>query len=149
MNVFRSVVTILLLAVVSSPGFNAAQTTPPAEAASPTPAPIERRDSGVQPTHQGSVLGQVYDAVTGAPVAGAVVTVQEQGEFREDARKPCLTDEAGRYTSQAGIGRVSQNLDIGRLLSARLRTTCPRTERSYAALTHGPASFVAWVSQAR
>lgn len=79
-----------------------------------------KRDAGIEPTHRGEVLGQVYDIQTGLPIEGARIVIQEDGVFPDAGRRSNQTDLTGRYQASAAIGRVSQNLDIGRLLNTGL-----------------------------
>jgi tetratricopeptide (TPR) repeat protein len=78
------------------------------------------KDTAVQSTSWGQVTGQVYDAQTGAPLQGASVAVQDEGVFADSGKTVGHTDAAGRYKCAAIIGRVSENLDVGRLLSTGL-----------------------------
>ncbi len=79
-----------------------------------------RKDAAVEPTHWGSVVGRVYDAGTGEPLADTKVSVQHEGQFDVEKRAVCQTSATGSYACQAILGRVSSNVDVGRLLSTSL-----------------------------
>jgi tetratricopeptide (TPR) repeat protein len=75
------------------------------------------KDKAVEPTDWGKVIGQVYDARTGNPIANAAVSIQQDGEFAASGHGAGKTDAMGRYQCEAMLGRVSSNLDVGRLLN--------------------------------
>jgi tetratricopeptide (TPR) repeat protein len=75
-------------------------------------------DSSIDPTSWGRVSGQIYDTMSGLPIAGAKVSIYQAGSFASDGKTTGVTDAAGRYTCQALIGRASSNLDIGRALNS-------------------------------
>lgn len=77
-------------------------------------------DKSVEPTHSGKVAGHVYDAETGAPVEGAVVVAQQEGAFADKGETIGKTDASGSYKCEAELGRVSSNIDVGRLLNSSL-----------------------------
>lgn len=77
-------------------------------------------DKSVEPTHSGKVTGRVYDAETGAPIQGVTVAVQQDGVFADKGETIGKTDEGGTYKCQAELGRVSSNIDVGRLLQSSL-----------------------------
>lgn len=102
---------ILLLVVLAvSPGVlsqDTKQKAPPKEA---------KKDTRVEPTHWGDVIGRVYDAGTGAPIVGASVRMDTEEGFQEKGRSVGKTDKLGGYKVQTILGRVSENFDIGRAL---------------------------------
>ncbi len=112
MRAWRSAVPLFFALSLASPSFAIPGQTPPAP----------KKDTAVHPTSWGHVTGQVYDAVTGAPIQNAAVSVQDHGAFADAGRTTGKTDEMGRYHCDAVIGRVSSNLDLGRLLDGGLIT---------------------------
>lgn len=83
----------------------------------PSAAPVlGERDKLAEPTHVGRVTGHVYDAVTGDPIAGAVVSIERDGVFPTTDKEQTRTDVLGWYRGNAEIGRVSSNIDVGRAL---------------------------------
>jgi tetratricopeptide (TPR) repeat protein len=78
----------------------------------------DKKDTAVEPTSWGRVIGQIYDAATGAPIEGAQVTVREAGAYADSGRTQSATDSVGRYQCEGVLGRVSSNLDLGRALSS-------------------------------
>jgi len=76
-----------------------------------------KTDKALEPTHWGAVVGRVYDAHTGSPIPDATVSVQTDGEFPATGRAVGKTDALGRYKVNAMLGRVSSNVNIGRLLT--------------------------------
>jgi tetratricopeptide (TPR) repeat protein len=74
------------------------------------------KDKAIEPTHLGKVTGQVYDAITGNPIPKAIITAEVEGVFAEKGRSIGTTNETGSYKCDAQLGRISSNLDIGRLL---------------------------------
>ncbi len=79
--------------------------------AAPCPA-APRRDAAVAATDWGSVVGRVYDAVTGEPIAGARVVAQAGGRFADEGRTVSQTDKLGRYDCRAPLGRVSTKYNV-------------------------------------
>ncbi len=79
-----------------------------------------RTDAQVARTSWGRVIGRVYDAHTGRPIAGATVSVRNNGAFAAKGRTVGITDARGQYTVQAPLGRVSENFDLGRALNSGL-----------------------------
>lgn len=77
-------------------------------------------DKAVDPTHYGKVMGYIFDAATGAPLAGTTVIVAEDGTFKEGAKTTATSDAAGNYKCQAQIGRISSNFDWGKALGSSL-----------------------------
>src|SRR5712692_1646003 len=80
------------------------------------PAWAESKDKAIDPTDWGKVIGRVYDARTGNPLAGAAVCLQQDGGFAAAGSTVGKTDAFGRYECEAMLGRVSSNVDVGRLL---------------------------------
>ncbi len=74
----------------------------------------------VRPTHYGRVEGYVHDAITGAPIVEATVIVEDRGEFPKEGRTVAKTNEYGKYSCQALLGRVSSSVHLGRFLSTGL-----------------------------
>ena len=81
-----------------------------------THAAMASGDKAVDPTHYGKVVGYVFDAVTGAPLPGAVAVVEEDGAFKDGGKTMATSDAAGRYECQAQLGRISSSFSIGRAL---------------------------------
>lgn len=77
-------------------------------------------DSAVEPTHAGKVIGHIYDAVTGNPLATAVVTLQQEGAFPTEGAAIGNTDATGRYQCETKLGRISKSFDVGRALNSSL-----------------------------
>lgn len=77
---------------------------------------IDRKDRRVDPTSWGNVFGRVYDAETGAPIEGAQIVVQHEGDFAEKGQTVAKTDKLGGYRTRAVLGRISHNFDVGRAL---------------------------------
>jgi tetratricopeptide (TPR) repeat protein len=82
--------------------------------------PHVAKDTSVEPTSWGSVVGQVYDAVTGAPIKDASVSVSGNAQFEPKGRGHGVSDAKGQFRGQAILGRVSSNFDIGRALGSGL-----------------------------
>jgi tetratricopeptide (TPR) repeat protein len=80
----------------------------------------KKKDGSVEPTSWGTVVGRVYEANTGRPITGAVISVQEDGSFASTGHTTAKTNAGGRYQCEAMLGRVSSNVDVGRLLSTGL-----------------------------
>ncbi len=96
------------------------------------PRPPRRADKGaaVESTHAGWVNGHVYDAVTGTPVEGALVVVQEKGAFATEGRTVAKTDYVGEYRNSTDLGRVSVSGNIaGILLGGLFGPATKRTSR--------------------
>jgi tetratricopeptide (TPR) repeat protein len=79
-----------------------------------------KKETDVEPTHWGRVIGHVYDAESGAPLVGADVQVLQRVEPRNAARTTSRTDTSGRYQCEAVIGRISSHIDIGRIIESSL-----------------------------
>ncbi|NLH98587.1 MAG: hypothetical protein GX446_03740 [Chthonomonadales bacterium] len=109
MNTVRWVASLAALSVCLLAGI------PPVAAQTP-----RRADPQVTRTSWGRVTGRVYDADTGQPVQGALVSVRHGGSFADSGRTAGKTDEFGQYSVQAPLGRVSENFDLGRALSSGL-----------------------------
>lgn len=67
-------------------------------------------------TTYGNVSGHVYDARTKMPIVEAFVVIQEDGQFAEKGKTTGRTDSTGKYKIQARLGRVSESIDVGKLL---------------------------------
>ncbi len=80
----------------------------------------ERRDAAVATTDWGSAVGRVYDAVTGVPIEGARVVVQEGGMFAQEGRTLGTTDKVGRYDCRAPLGRISTKYSAAGVLGGAL-----------------------------
>ncbi len=78
------------------------------------------RDAAVAATNWGSVVGRVYDAVTGAPLPKARVVVQEGGRFADEGRTVGNTDKMGRYDCRAPLGRISTKYSVAGALGGAL-----------------------------
>jgi len=76
-----------------------------------------KRDTSVEPTSKGSVYGQVYDETDGSPIRNAMVSVRYDDNFMDKGDTVSKTDDLGVYHCNALIGRKSDNLDVGRLLT--------------------------------
>ena len=70
----------------------------------------------VEPGDWGSAKGRVYDADTGSPIEGVIVTAQQDGEFAASGRTVSKTNGSGQYRCEAPLGRVHSRVDVGRLL---------------------------------
>jgi len=77
---------------------------------------LDKKDTRVEPTSWGNVYGHVYDAVTGAPIEKAKISVQLDDGFQEKGRSVDDSDLLGEYKVQCVLGRISNNFDIGRAL---------------------------------
>jgi len=80
----------------------------------------EAKDKTVEPTHAGGVNGRIYDAEAGQPISGAQVVVEQNGVFASEGKTVGSTDSSGLYKCGAELGRVSSNIDVGRLLNVSL-----------------------------
>ncbi len=78
---------------------------------------VLKQDTSVEPTSKGSVYGQVYDETDGSPIRNALVTVRYDNSFADKGDTISKTDDLGVYHCNALIGRKSDNLDVGRLLT--------------------------------
>jgi len=103
----RALVSLVFLSSIASA--QTASTKEPQQA-------IDKKDTRVEPTTWGAVNGRVYDAITGAPIKGAHVSVCTDDGFIEKGRSVDDTDDLGGYRAQTVLGRVSSNLDVGRAL---------------------------------
>lgn len=74
----------------------------------------------IEPTHNGNVIGRVYDAASGEPIKDAKVCIEDMGEFKEGKQNNAKTDQTGKYNCIAEIGRISSKVNIGRALSSGL-----------------------------
>lgn len=79
-----------------------------------------RGEKAVEATSWGKVVGRVHDAETRAPLDGAEVVVQQEGEFADKGRCVAKTNVKGQYTCGARLGRVSDSFDLGRFLNTGL-----------------------------
>ncbi|MEI6913774.1 MAG: tetratricopeptide repeat protein [Armatimonadota bacterium] len=77
---------------------------------------LTKVDKLAEPTTIGRVVGRIYDAATGTPMQKAIVCVEKDGQFPADKKDWSTTDELGTYKCEATIGRISSNIDIGRVL---------------------------------
>ena len=77
---------------------------------------IDQKDTAVEPTSWGNVVGRVYNATDGNPIENAQVSLQVDTGFEEKGKSTGKTDELGIYKAQCVLGRLSHNLDVGRLL---------------------------------
>jgi len=82
----------------------------------PEQSEIQKKNTQVEPTHWGDVVGRIYDADTGAPIPNATITIQQDGVFADKGQTVDQTDPLGAYKGRAILGRISHNLDVGRLL---------------------------------
>src|SRR5262245_58412461 len=96
-------------------GAVAAPTRAPAPASGS--APQKEPDSAKLRPNSGKVVGWVVDAATRRPLSGAAVTVEIDGRFSEGGKGTGTTDAAGRWETRAPLGRISSNLDWGRVLT--------------------------------
>jgi hypothetical protein len=112
MRHFRCLLFVLQLVGLGS----AVLLSPASGQRGPAPGAIDRKDTRVEPTTSGQVVGRVYDADTGVPIEGATVVVQQDGVFAERGPTLSRTDALGGYTCKAVLGRVSSNFDIARAL---------------------------------
>src|SRR5438105_4507476 len=108
---------ILALALCSAPemGLAVPASSPPApagEAAIPTGA-----GATIKRPSWGKVVGWVVDASTRKPVRQAAVSLEVEGAFPASGRSTGQTDAAGRFTTRAPLGKISSNLDWGRVLT--------------------------------
>src|SRR3954454_15680342 len=71
---------------------------------------LKRSDSG-------KVTGWVVDAATRRPVAGALVSLEQDGQFPAAGKGVARTDASGRFTTQAPLGKIYSKLDWGRVLT--------------------------------
>lgn len=78
---------------------------------------IIKQDTSVEPTSKGSVYGQVYDESDGSPIKNALVSIRYNGVFADKGDTVSNTNELGVYHCNALIGRKSDNVDVGRLLT--------------------------------
>jgi tetratricopeptide (TPR) repeat protein len=78
--------------------------------------PLDKKDTRVEPTSWGNVVGRVYDAVTGAPIVGAEVSGYTDDGFLDKGRSVGKTENLGKYKVQLILGRISSNFDVGRAL---------------------------------
>ncbi|MHB9025510.1 MAG: tetratricopeptide repeat protein [Armatimonadota bacterium] len=83
----------------------------------------DKENKLVEPTHAGTVIGQVYHAETGQPILGATVSIQQDGVYAQETAKhdePSVdcTNKIGQYACKAEIGRVSVSIDAWRLLNS-------------------------------
>jgi tetratricopeptide (TPR) repeat protein len=80
------------------------------------PKPVKAIDTRVEPTTWGTVIGRIYDARTGFPLKSAEISIEAEEGFLKKGKSTAVTDELGGYRAQAILGRVSENLDVGRAL---------------------------------
>jgi tetratricopeptide (TPR) repeat protein len=101
--------TLLLAAVTLSP---APALASPADRQSPKRAPAALARSS-----WGKVTGWIMDAASRRPIADALVTLEINGEFPASGRGTARSDATGRFTTQAPLGKISSNLDWGRVMT--------------------------------
>jgi len=104
---FARSISLLLICTLVAPGVVAQE-------------PSKEEKIAVEATDWGKVWGQIYDAETELPIEGAHVVVQTDGEFAQEGRTVADTDPQGQYKSSGLLGRVSSNIDVGRLLNVGL-----------------------------
>jgi tetratricopeptide (TPR) repeat protein len=72
-------------------------------------------------THEGKVLGRVYDAVTGKQIESATIKAYTKNGFQQSGKSSGTTNSAGTYELSLIIGRKSTSTpDVGRLLFTQL-----------------------------
>jgi len=79
----------------------------------------------VEPTHLGTVIGHVYDAVSERPLAGAAICIQKDGVFPAPDNKGKVPQRGaasplGEYKCRAELGRISKSIDAWKLLNSSL-----------------------------
>lgn len=78
--------------------------------------PLAKKDTRVEPTSWGVIEGRIYDADTGSPIPNASVSVETDQGFMPKGRSTSITGDLGEYRAGAVLGRISNNLDVGRAL---------------------------------
>lgn len=89
----------------------AEQPAPEAAKSAPASSPTIKRPSW------GRVVGWVVDASTRKAIPQAAVSLELRGEFPSSGKGTARTDQSGRFVSQAPLGRISSNVDWGRVLT--------------------------------
>lgn len=84
------------------------------------PKPTQQKDVLAEATHYGKLVGTVYEAESWKPIKNARVTVLDSGQFADKGRTTTVTVESGKYQVDALLGRISHNVDVGRLLTTSL-----------------------------
>ena len=82
-------------------------------------------NKSIEPTDMGRITGYVYDALTGQPVADAVVSVHHKGAFAEEGDTADKTNELGKYECKGLIGRKSESVNALGALSVLLIGASP------------------------
>lgn len=75
-----------------------------------------KKDTRVEPTSWGHVIGRVYDSKTGLPIKDALILGCTDNGFEEKGKSTGKTDSLGGYDIQLILGRISNNFDLGRAI---------------------------------
>lgn len=79
-----------------------------------------KKDVLAEPTTSGSIVGRVYDLENMKPLKGVTVVIMQDGAFSEKGQTIGITNDFGEFKTKAILGRISSNVDVGRLLTTSL-----------------------------